>query len=171
MGLAKCFWGSFGSETQAILETMFYERVSLRPSSNGEEVRDIQHKWGWYQTQGFIFDSLWHFITKCKRYYYKIPQKFITKCIRFLITKCNVYYKLRQYSTCNSSCENSSLLFFFLKLSFVCILKKVLAIIGKSKCFQNADAEDHHPLTTVTGSVNISLDNDDDDAYHVRWGF
>ena len=84
--------------------------------------------------------------------------------------KMQLYYKLRQYSTCNSSCENSSLLFFFLKLSFVCILKKVLAIIGKSKCFQNADAEDHHPLTTITGSgvcVNISFDNDDDDACRV----
>ena len=38
--------------------------------------------------------------------YYKLPQTFVTKCVRFFvtkcdgfITKCDVYYKLRQYSS------------------------------------------------------------------------
>ena len=43
----------------------------------------------------FLFDSLWRFITKCDRHYYKMQQlfyykmrqKFITKCVRFFITK------------------------------------------------------------------------------------
>ena len=51
----------------------------------------------------FILDSLWQFITKCDRCYYKkrqqfydkIRQKFITKCVRFFITKCDSYYKIR----------------------------------------------------------------------------
>ena len=30
-------------------------------------------------------------------FYYKIRQKFITKCVRIFITKCDVYYKLQQY--------------------------------------------------------------------------
>ena len=45
-------------------------------------------------------------------FYYKTRQKFITKCVRFFITKCNsfitkcdVYYKLRQYN--KESEENS----------------------------------------------------------------
>ena len=29
--------------------------------------------------------------------YYKMRQKFITKCLRFFITKCNSCYKLRQF--------------------------------------------------------------------------
>ena len=43
----------------------------------------------------FIFDLLWHFVTKCDRYYYKMRQpfyhkmrqKFIKKCVRFFIDK------------------------------------------------------------------------------------
>ena len=49
--------------------------------------------------RGFIFGSLWHFITKCERYhckmrqlfYYKMRQKCITECIRLFITKCNSF--------------------------------------------------------------------------------
>ena len=44
----------------------------------------------------FIFCSLWHFTTKCYRYYYKMwqlfyhkmRQKVITKCVRYFIPKC-----------------------------------------------------------------------------------
>ena len=61
---------------------------------------------------GFIFGSLRHFFIKCDRYcyktgqlfYYKMRQKFITKCVKFFIkkcysfiTKCDGYYKMRQF--------------------------------------------------------------------------
>lgn len=49
--------------------------------------------------------------------------------------------------------------------------KKSFGYYWQIKVFRNADAEDHHPLTTITGSgvcVNISLNNDDDDACRVR---
>ena len=47
---------------------------------------------------GFKFGSLWHFVTKCDRCYYKMWQlfyckmwqKFVSKCIRFFIIKCDV---------------------------------------------------------------------------------
>ena len=88
-----------------------------RPPSNGEGFRNITIARARYETREFIFDSLWHFILICDRYYYKMRQKFITKCVRFLwqnatvllqnatvvtncddfITKFDVYYKLRQY--------------------------------------------------------------------------
>ena len=67
----------------------------------------------WVNTDlGFKFGSLWYFTTKCDIYYcktrhltyYKIQQKFITKCIRLCITKCNSfiinfdsYYKMCWY--------------------------------------------------------------------------
>ena len=66
----------------------------------------------WYQTQtqgnpifrvnsgfGFIFGSLWYFITKYDRcylkmrqlFYYEMWQKFITKCVKLFITNCNSF--------------------------------------------------------------------------------
>ena len=51
--------------------------------------------WAWYWTRGFIFHLLWHFITKCDWYYYKMRQKFITKYVKFFIKKCDSYYKMR----------------------------------------------------------------------------
>ena len=58
--------------------------------------------WTWCWTQGFIFDSLWQFVTKCDKmrqlFYHKMRQKFITKCVCFFITKCDVYYNFRQYT-------------------------------------------------------------------------
>ena len=53
----------------------------------------------------FIFGSLWYFITKCDiSVYHKMWQKFITKCVSVLITKCNSfirnynsYYKIRRF--------------------------------------------------------------------------
>ena len=41
-------------------------------------------------------------------FYYKIRQKFITKCVRFFIAKCDSYYKLRvllQNATVITNCE------------------------------------------------------------------
>ena len=46
-----------------------------------------------------MFDSLWQSITKCDRYYYKMRQKFFTKYVRFFLTKCDSYYKLRHYNS------------------------------------------------------------------------
>ena len=78
----------------------------VHPSSNGEGLRDIQHSTSMVLTRGFIFDSLRPFITKCHRYYckmlqlfyYKMRPEFFTKCVRYSITICDVYYKLRQYN-------------------------------------------------------------------------
>ena len=42
------------------------------------------------QCYGFIFDSLWQFITKCDRYYYKMQPLFYYKNTK------EVYYKMRQ---------------------------------------------------------------------------
>ena len=72
-------------------------------------------------------------ITKRDRYYYKMRQKFITKCVKFFITKCDsfitkcdsynklaqLYYKIRQLlqnatfitnydSTFHSNCSKGS---------------------------------------------------------------
>ena len=30
-------------------------------------------------------------------FYYKMRQKFITKCVRFVITKCDSYYKMQRF--------------------------------------------------------------------------
>ena len=85
-------------------------RVSLNAPSNGEGLRDIQ------RSMSMVLDTrlyIWLIVslTKCDRYcyqmrqlfYYKMWPKFITKCVRFFITKCNSfitkcdsYYKLRQ---------------------------------------------------------------------------
>ena len=137
LSLPKCFLGSFVNKTQNSSKTSkpfwrlrFGRGSVVRPPFNGEELRD----------RGFIFDSLWHFITKCNRYYYKIrqllyyrmQQKFITKYVNFLlqnatlllqnatvkcddfITKCDSYYKMRrllQIAAVHLSCIN--LLSFF----------------------------------------------------------
>ena len=58
-----------------------------------------EHNFGCQQWFGLILGSLWHFITKCYRHYYKMRQllyykmrlKFITKCVRFSITKCDSF--------------------------------------------------------------------------------
>ena len=86
----------FNQKFQAIV------RVSLNAPSNGEGLRDIQ------RSMSMVLDTrlyIWLIVslTKCDRYCYKMWQKFITKCVRFFITKCNSfitkcdsYYKLRQ---------------------------------------------------------------------------
>ena len=70
--------------------------------------------------------SLWQFITKCDKHYYKMRQqfcykmwqKFITKCVRFFIrkgdtfvTKCDSFYKMRRLSRI-PPVQNVILLFF-----------------------------------------------------------
>ena len=103
----------FVQNFQAILKIASWERVSVNTLSLIAKVLGIfRIVWARYYTWGFIFDSLWHFITKCDRYYYnvrqlfyyKMRQKFIAKCGRFFVTKrdsfilkCNSYYKLRQF--------------------------------------------------------------------------
>ena len=102
----------------------------------GEGLRNIGYKDGTRQPEnlvlrvtggcGFISGSLWHFITKWDRHYYKMRQLFhyimrqkfiikrvgwfITKCHNFItkchnllqnarvITKCDFCYKMRQYN-------------------------------------------------------------------------
>ena len=75
----------------------------------------------------------------------------ITKYHRSLLQNASGF--LLQNATFITNCNSTAIVtvvvkievyfFFFLKLSFVSIFKNVLAIIGISKCFQNADAEDH----------------------------
>ena len=114
LSLPKYFLGSFVSRTQNSSEnSKLFWRLSLM--AKGWGIFSIA--WTWYLTRGFIFDLLWHFITNCDRYYYKILKKFITKYISFLIQnatvllqnaavitncddfipKCDRYYKMRQH--------------------------------------------------------------------------
>ena len=45
-----------------------------------------------------MFDSLWHFIAKCYRYYYKMWQLFYYQMRQKFITKMRqVFYKMRQF--------------------------------------------------------------------------
>ena len=99
LSLPKYFLGSFVSRTQNSSEnSKLFWRLSLM--AKGWGIFNI----AWYLTRGFIFDLLWHFITNCDRYYYKILKKFIAKYISFFntkcdsfITKCGSYYKLRRF--------------------------------------------------------------------------
>ena len=58
-----------------------------------------QHSMSMVLSTRFHIWLLWHFITKCDRYYhkmrqifyYKMRQKFITKWVRFFILKCNIF--------------------------------------------------------------------------------
>ena len=51
----------------------------------------------WYYARGFIFGSLWQFITKCDRYYYKIRQLFYYKMRHVFYQKMRQFYhKMRQ---------------------------------------------------------------------------
>ena len=61
----------------------------------------------WYKTQrylifginsadGLMFDSLWHFITKCDRHYYKMRQTLLQNATDSIIKCDRQYYKMRQ---------------------------------------------------------------------------
>ena len=88
---------------------IFQNRTALQSITlfNFAEISKIfSIAWAWIR--GFIFDSLWHFITKCDRYYYKMWQlfyyktrkNFTTKCDRFFIIKRdNFIKKIRQFIT------------------------------------------------------------------------
>ena len=71
-----------------------------------------------------IFGSLWHFIIKYDRHFYKMPQllyykmrqKFITKCDSYtksahLIRKCDIYYIMRPLLENESVSKNIILLY------------------------------------------------------------
>ena len=55
------------------------ERQFVRPPSNGEGLRDIEHSMSMVIDTSLTFDSLWQFITKCDR---SLLQN-ATKCDRY----------------------------------------------------------------------------------------
>ena len=72
----------------------------VHPPSNGERLRGIQHSMSKIlDLRFYIFDSLWHFITKRDRYYYKILQ-FLLPNATILLWKVTVIRK------CESAMKN-----------------------------------------------------------------
>ena len=80
--------------------------INWHAADNELKLMDIM-----YETQGDLilgansgcdFCSLWHFIKKCDKYYYKMwqlvyynmRQKFIEKCVSFFIAKYSSFYKM-----------------------------------------------------------------------------
>ena len=120
LSLPKCFSGSFVNRTQNSsksskpLQGLRFERWPVvHPPSNSEGLRDIQHSMSMVLYTRFIFDSLiWQFITKYDRCYYKMRQlsyykmrqKFITICVRFLLQKATV---LLQNATIITNCDST----------------------------------------------------------------
>ena len=100
--LLKCFEVSFVNRTQNLSKNSkpfwrirFGRGSVVRPPSNGDGIRDIQHSMSMVDTRLHV----WFIMTV----YYKMRQKFITKCVRFFdtkcdsfITKCDSYYKMRR---------------------------------------------------------------------------
>ena len=95
----------FKRKFQVILEFAFWKKFSFHPASNGERLRDIQHK------MSMILGTRFH-IWFILRLYCKMRQKFKTKYDSCFITKCDrsliqnvsgfyckirsFYYKMRQ---------------------------------------------------------------------------
>ena len=113
LSVSKKFWGSFlhkALKSRKKFKPLWRlrsgrETVIHHPSKN-KGLRDIwrimrmvihtkRSFLGVNSGYRLIFGSLWHFITKCDRYhykmqqlyYYKMRQNFVTKCIRFFISK------------------------------------------------------------------------------------
>ena len=81
----------------------------INPSSKSKALGDIGHSmsmildtritiFGVNSGYNFIFDSLWHLITKHAEFFYKIQQKIVIKCVRFFIRKCHTLHKKCSYS-------------------------------------------------------------------------
>ena len=81
----------------------------INPSSKSKALGDIGHSmsmildtritiFGVNSGYDFIFDSLWHLITKHAEFFYKIQQKIVIKCVRFFIRKCHTVRKKCLYS-------------------------------------------------------------------------
>ena len=81
----------------------------INPSSKNKGLGDIGHSmsmipdtrisiFGVNSGYNFIFDSLWHLITKHAEFFYKIQQKVVIKCVRFFIRKCHTLHKKCSYS-------------------------------------------------------------------------
>ena len=82
------FSGIFVNRTQNSSENSkrfwrlrFGRRSVVRPPSNGEGLRNIQHSMNMLLDTGFIFDSLWQLLQNAT--------DIITKCDNYFITKCD----------------------------------------------------------------------------------
>ena len=107
------FSGIFINRTQNSSENLkrfwrlrFGRRSVVRPPSNGEGLRNIQHSMNMLLDTGFHIWFVVTVITKCDRYYYKMRQLFyykmrqkcITKCVRFFIIKCDIFINIFKYA-------------------------------------------------------------------------
>ena len=99
LSFSKGFHESFVSKAQILSKSFkpFWSLDSERGHSylsslNDERLSGIRYRTstiflGVNSGYSFVFSSLWHFMIKCY---------FITKCVRFLITKCDSNYNMRR---------------------------------------------------------------------------
>ena len=91
LGLPKYFSGSFVNRTpnscknsKPFWKLHFGRGSAVRSPVNDEGLKSIQN------SMGMVLDTRFH-ISFIMTLYYRMRQKFITKCVKFFITKCNSY--------------------------------------------------------------------------------